>query len=126
MTNLQSEIFYHLMEKSQYGEWTSQKKLLKHLKDSGYDISERKMRQEITNIRKDDNVEKILVSHTTKGYKILSDEEEMKYIEAKKIYALKKLAQYWKDVKRFNRNHQVKINIDTNTQEVVESILQEK
>lgn len=126
MTNLQVDIYEFLIEQSEYGEWTSQKELLRHLHNIGYDICERKMRLEITNIRKNDEIEKIIVSNTKRGYKILSYEEELKYIEAQKYLALAKLSQYWKDVRRFNRNNQAKINIDTKEQEFVESVLKEK
>lgn len=68
-----------------------------------FDLKDRAVRKVICNIREDEDNDKIIIS-SYKGYKILDNEEEFKYLLSKKVEIMQALRRYYKDVERFNAN----------------------
>lgn len=125
MTNIQWRIYNYIKERSIVGEWTSQKEIRDYLKNNGYaeKIGLRTIRRNINEIRKDDTIQKIILTDYSKGYRLMSGEEELDYLKKRKISILKMLKQYYKDVKRFNMNNQVKITFGKYEREYIESLI---
>lgn len=73
-------------------------------------LSRRQVRKCITEIRECDDIDKIIIGND-KGYKLMSSEEEVKYLSTQKAKILKMLKRYWKDVARYNKNNQFAINV---------------
>lgn len=125
MTNIQRKIYNYIKERSIDGKWTSQKEIRDYLIISGYaeNIGLRTIRKCIHDIREDDTIQKIILTDYSKGYRLMTDEEEIDYLKNRKISILKMLKQYYKDVKRFNLNNQVKITFGKYEREYIESLI---
>lgn len=120
MTTLDWRIYDYLKEQAEKGEWTSMKALA-----DKFETSTREVRHSITRIRKDETIQKVLVSDYSKGYKFLTNEdEESNYIQRKKIKALKELKQVYLDIKRINLNKQLKLVFNTQEREIIESLVE--
>ena len=125
MTNIQWKIYNYIKERSIEGKWTSQKEIRDYLIISGYaeNIGLRTIRRCIHDIREDDTIQKIILTDYSKGYRLMTDEEEIDYLKNRKISILKMLKQYYKDVKRFNMNNQFKITFGKYEREYIESLI---
>ena len=125
MTNIQWRIYDFIKERSLEGKWTSQKEIRDYLINNNFaeKIGLRTIRRNINEIRKDDTIQKIILTDYSKGYRLMSDEEELDYLKKRKISILKMLKQYYKDVKRFNMNNQVKITFGKYEREYIESLI---
>ena len=125
MTNIQCRIYDFIKERSLEGKWTSQKEIRDYLINNGYaeKIGLRTIRRNINEIRKDDTIQKIILTDYSKGYRLMTDEEEIDYLKKRKISILKMLKQYYKDVNRFNMNNQFKITFGKYEREYIESII---
>ena len=125
MTNIQWRIYDFIKERSLEGKWTSQKEIRDYLINKNFvdKIGLRTIRRNINEIRKDDTIQKIILTDYSKGYRLMSDEEELDYLKKRKISILKMLKQYYKDVKRFNMNNQVKITFGKYEREYIESLI---
>ena len=125
MTNIQWRIYDFIKERSLEGKWTSQKEIRDYLISKNFveKIGLRTIRRNINEIRKDDTIQKIILTDYSKGYSLMSDEEELDYLKKRKISILKMLKQYYKDVKRFNMNNQVKITFGKYEREYIESLI---
>ena len=119
LTTLDWRIYDYLKEQAEKGEWTKMKALA-----DKFNISTREVRHSITRIRKDETIQKVIVSDYSKGYKILtSADEETNYIERKRIKALKELKQVALDIKRINLNGQTKLVFGTKERDFIESLI---
>lgn len=125
MTNIQWKIYNYIKERSLEGKWTSQKEIRDYLINNNFaeKIGLRTIRRNINEIRKDDTIQKIILTDYSKGYRLMSDEEEIDYLKKRKISILKMLKQYYKDVNRFNMNNQVKITFGKYEREYIESLI---
>ena len=125
MTNIQWRIYDFIKERSLEGKWTSQKEIRDYLINNNFaeKIGLRTIRRNINEIRKDDIIQKIILTDYSKGYRLMTDEEELDYLKKRKISILKMLKQYYKDVKRFNMNNQFKITFEKYEREYIESII---
>lgn len=125
MTNIQWRIYDFIKERSLEGKWTSQKEIRDYLINNNFaeKIGLRTIRRNINEIRKDDIIQKIILTDYSKGYRLMTDEEELDYLKKRKISILKMLKQYYKDVKRFNMNNQFKITFGQYEREYIESII---
>lgn len=123
LTAIEWRIYDYLLEKTRNNEWVSQNQIYDYLLNLGFNLTMRNMRQHIWNIRACDLVHKIIISNTNLGYKMLSDLEEEKYLESKKIEALKKLKQYYKDCERLKINGQGRIAFTQEEKDFIESVV---
>ena len=125
MTNIQWRIYDFIKERSLEGKWTSQKEIRDYLINNGYaeKIGLRAIRRNIHDIRQEDTIQKIILTDYSKGYRLMTDEEEIDYLKKRKISILKMLKQYYKDVKRFNMNNQFKITFGKYEREYIESLI---
>lgn len=124
---LKFRVYDFLKERSLENKWTTQKEIQEYLINAGYvkNIGLRSVRQLVSDIRHDKTIQKIIISSWGKvcGYKILSDKEELKYLEIKKKELLTSLKQYWDDVARYNANNQTKIVFGEYERNFYESVL---
>ena len=125
MTNIQWRIYDFIKERSLEGKWTSQKEIRDYLINNGYaeKIGLRTIRRNVHDIRQEDTIQKIILTDYSKGYRLMTDEEEIDYLKKRKISILKMLKQYYKDVKRFNMNNQFKITFGKYEREYIESLI---
>ena len=125
MTNIQWRIYDYIKERSLDKKWTSQKEIRDYLINNNFaeKIGLRTIRRNINEIRKDDTIQKIILTDYSKGYRLMTDEEELDYLKKRKISILKMLKQYYKDVNRFNMNNQFKIAFGKYEREYIESII---
>ena len=125
MTNIQWRIYDFIKERSLEGKWTSQKEIRDYLINNNFaeKIGLRTIRRNINEIRKNDTIQKIILTDYSKGYRLMTDEEELDYLKKRKISILKMLKQYYKDVNRFNMNNQFKIAFGKYEREYIESII---
>lgn len=125
MTNIQWRIYDFIKERSLEGKWTSQKEIRDYLINKNFvdKIGLRTIRKYVHDIREDDTIQKIILTDYVKGYRLMSDEEELDYLKKRKISILKMLKQYYKDVKRFNQNNQFKITFGKYEREYIESLI---
>lgn len=125
MTNIQWRIYDFIKERSLEGKWTSQKEIRDYLINNGYaeKIGLRAIRRNIHDIRQEDTIQKIILTDYSKGYRLMTDEEEIDYLKKRKISILKMLKQYYKDVNRFNMNNQVKITFGKYERDYIESLI---
>ena len=70
-------------------------------------------------------IQKIILSHSRKGYKLLSDEEERPYIVSKLIEAVERLNRAKKDLKKLEKNGQMRLTFGKYERKYIESILKE-
>ncbi len=117
LTTLEWNVYNTLKDNTQNGKWTSMRDLA-----IMNNIPERTLRYVITTLKESDEIHKIIISDHKLGYKLLSSEEELEYLERKKVEILKKFKRYWKDVERYNRNNQTKITFGKYERDYFESI----
>ena len=125
MTNIQWRIYDFIKERSLEGKWTSQKEIRDYLINNNFaeKIGLRTIRRNVHDIRQEDTIQKIILTDYSKGYRLMTDEEELDYLKKRKISILKMLKQYYKDVNRFNMNNQVKITFGKYERDYIESLI---
>lgn len=117
-------IYNFIKERSKQELWSNQIDIQNHLKEKyDIDISQRTIRRCINIIRKNDLIQKIILTDYKKGYRIMSSAEEDIYLEKRKISILKMLSQYHKDFNRLKLNNQTRIKFSEKERDFIESIL---
>lgn len=117
-------IYNFIKERSKQELWSNQIDIQNHLKEKyDIDISQRTIRRCINSIRKNDLIQKIILTDYKKGYRIMSSAEEDIYLEKRKISILKMLSQYHKDFNRLKLNNQTRIKFSEKERDFIESIL---
>ena len=117
-------IYNFIKERSKQELWSNQIDIQNHLKEKyDIDISQRTIRRCINLIRKNDLIQKIILTDYKKGYRIMSSTEEDIYLEKRKISILKMLSQYHKDFNRLKLNNQTRIKFSEKERDFIESIL---
>ena len=118
MNSLDWRIYDFLKAKSEKGEWIKMNDLA-----AEFGINARKVRYSITAIREDETIQKVLISDYKKGYKLMSEEDAIYYLEKDKIRGLRTLKRYWLGIKRLSLNNQMKLTFDTHERDVIESLI---
>ncbi len=118
MTTLEWNVYNFIKERSEKGLYTKQQDLAEEFK-----ISKRQVRRCVEHIREDETIQKIVLSDYIHGYKLMSQEDAVELLIKRKIKILKEFKRYWKDVKRYNSNNQLKLVFDTHERGVIESLL---
>ena len=85
---LKEEVLNIITERSKEGKWTSQKFIINSL---DVRISDRTLRVIIQTIRADDNTDIVILTDYNKGYKLMSEEDNLKELTKRKISILKSL-----------------------------------
>lgn len=117
-------IYNFIKERSKQELWSNQIDIQNHLKEKyDIDISQRTIRRCINIIRKNDLIQKIILTDYKKGYRIMTSNEEDIYLEKRKISILKMLSQYHKDFNRLKLNNQTRIKFSEKERDFIESIL---
>ena len=112
-------IYNTIKERSLNNDWTS----VGYLAEM-YQCSKRIVRKHIQKIRESNVIQKIIITDYGKGYKLMSDEDEFELLTKTKIKILKQLKRYWKDVERYNLNHQNKITFSKTERDIYESLIE--
>ena len=110
------EVYELIKETSERGFWYPMKELATRT-----GLSTRQLRNCVTNIRECDEIDKIIIG-CKEGYKLLSNEEEFKYLISQKTKILKMLKRYWKDIRRFNKNNNYELAFSDEELKIVNSI----
>lgn len=114
-------VYNEIKTRSEKGEWTN----VQHLADM-LNCDKRTIRAIIQKIRESNKIQKIILTDYTKGYKLMSADDEFKMLEKTKIKILKELKRYWKDVNRYNNNNQQKITFTKQERDYYESLVEVK
>ncbi len=120
MNSLDWQIYKFLKKTSEHNVWIKRNALA-----NMFNISTREVRKSITRIRENETIQKILISDYSKGYKLMSREEEYQLILKDKYRALKTLKRVWKDIRRYNSNNQMKLTFDTQERDFIEALVKE-
>lgn len=124
MTTNEWKVYNFIKERSIKGIWTKQQDIKDYLlNEENVDVCKRQIRKYIKNIRKDDVIQKIILTDYSKGYRLMSNEEEIDYLKKRKISILKMLKQYYKDVNRLGHNNQTRLTFSNKEREFIESII---
>ena len=119
---LREEVLNIITERSKEGKWTSQKFIINSL---DVRISDRTLRAIIQTIRADDNTDIVILTDYNKGYKLMSEEDNLRELTKRKISILKSLKLYYKDVKRFNAHNNYKLKLEVNEIELMKTLINE-
>lgn len=119
---LREEFLNIITERSKEGKWTSQKFIINSL---DVRISDRTLRAIIQTIRADDNTDIVILTDYNKGYKLMSEEDNLRELTKRKISILKSLKLYYKDVRRFNAHNNYKLKLEENEIELMKTLIEE-
>lgn len=119
---LREEVLNIITERSKEGKWTSQKFIINSL---DVRISDRTLRVIIQTIRADDNTDIVILTDYNKGYKLMSEEDNLRELTKRKISILKSLKLYYKDVRRFNAHNNYKLKLEENEIELMKTLIEE-
>lgn len=119
---LKEEVLNIITERSKEGKWTSQKFIINSL---DVRISDRTLRVIRQTIRADDNTDIVILTDYNKGYKLMSEEDNLNELTKRKISILKSLKLYYKDVKRFNTHNNYKLKLEENEVELMKTLIKE-
>ena len=118
------KVYNFIKERSEKGLWTKQKDIQESVKDNNnVDIGFRQIRKYVSNIRKNDVIQKVILTSYAYGYRLMTDEEQFLTLERRKISLLKSLKQYYKDVRRLNKDNQLRITFTPYERDIIESLL---
>ncbi len=119
-------VYNYIKDKSEQGLWSKQQEIIDYLATKEINIKKRSLRSVINKIRSCDIIQKIVLTSYTKGYRLMTNEEEFEYLERRKISILKMLKQYYKDINRFSKDNQTRLVFTPYERNIVESLLKEK
>ena len=119
LNSIDWKIYNTIKERTLKGEWTPAQFLVDYI-----GIGKREIRRHIQRIRESNTIQKIIISDYTYGYKLMSEQDEFKLLTKTKIKILKQLKRYWKDVDRYNKNHQNKITFSDSERAIYESLIE--
>lgn len=123
LNTIEWKIYNFLKERTENNLWTKQQEIIDYLGNQNIKCDKRTLRRYIQNIRKSDLIQKIILTSYSKGYRLMSEENELKILTNRKIAILKSLKQYYKDINRLKLNNQMKLQFDTKEREFIESLL---
>lgn len=123
LSTIEWKIYNYLKERTLQDKWTSQNELVDYLENQGFHVDKRTIRRYISNIRKCEIIQKVILTSYTYGYRIMSEETEREILIERKISILKSLKQCNKDIKKYNLNNQMKITMSDYERDYIESLL---
>ena len=123
LSTIEWKIYNYLKERTMQDKWTSQNELVDYLEKQGFHVDKRTIRRYISNIRKCEIIQKVILTSYTYGYRIMSEETEREILIERKISILKSLKQCNKDIKKYNLNNQMKITMSDYERDYIESLL---
>lgn len=124
LTTTEWKIYNYLKERTLEDKWTTQQEIMDYLKEQKINISsKRTIRRYIQNIRNANVIQKIILTSYSKGYRIMSAEEEREILIQRKIAILKSLKQCNNDIRKFNMNGQMRIKTSKYERDFIESLL---
>ena len=123
LSTIEWKIYNYLKERTMQDKWTSQNELVDYLEKQGFNANKRTIRRYISNIRKCEIIQKVILTSYTYGYRIMSEETEREILIERKISILKSLKQCNKDIKKYNLNNQMKITMSDYERDYIESLL---
>lgn len=123
LSTIEWKIYNYLKERTLQDKWTSQNELVDYLENQGFHVDKRTIRRYISNIRKCEIIQKVILTSYTYGYRIMSEENEREILIERKISILKSLKQCNKDIKKYNLNNQMKITMGDYERDYIESLL---
>lgn len=127
MTSTHWLIYNYIKENSEKNKWTKQIDIQKYLsEEKGLKICMRDIRKKINEIRRDETIQKVILTDYSKGYRMMSDEEEKDYLINRKISILKMLKLCYQDIRRYNMNNQCQIAFTDTERDIYESLLKSK
>lgn len=127
MTGAQWYIYKYIKDNSENDKWVKQKDIQEYLlKEKNMQLNQRTIRKYINLIRKDEQIQKVILTDYQKGYKIMNDKEQFCYLINRKNSILKMLKSCYRDIKRFNNNNQYKITFSDYERNIFESLLKIK
>ncbi len=118
--------YEYLKKQSEENKWTSQTELQEVLNqkfDNKFCL--RTIRKIIQRIRQCDTIQKIIITNYSKGYRLMSTDEETDYLVRRKQSILKMLKACYKDIKRYEANNQYRI-FENKERDIIESLVQLK
>lgn len=118
--------YEYLKKQSEDNKWTSQAELQEVLNqkfDNKFCL--RTIRKIIQRIRQCDTIQKIIITNYSKGYRLMSTDEEADYLVKRKQSILKMLKICYKDIKRYETNNQYRI-FENKERDIIESLVQLK
>ena len=120
------KVYNYIKDRSRENKWTTQFMIKNHL-HFRYDINLnlREVRRSIHNLKEDDKIQKVILG-TTNGYKLLTDESELIYLDKRLNRILGSLTLYHKDIARINKNGQFKLTSGEYERNYIESVLKAK
>ena len=124
LANIDYYVYEFLKERSEKSLWTKQQTICDYLLfEKNIEISKRCVRYIISRIRKDETIQKIILSDYNKGYRLMQSDEEFDYLLRRKNSILKMLKQYWKDVEKYEKNNQTRITFGEYERDYIESLV---
>lgn len=127
MTKTHWYIYNYIKEESEKNKWVKQVDIQNYLlEEKDLQISTRDIRRKINEIRKDEVIQKVILTDYSKGYRIMNEAEEREYLSKRKISILKMLKLCYKDIQRYNLNNQMKITFSENERNIFESLMKNK
>lgn len=130
MNTRQWETYNIIKERSLNGNWTSRNELYQwnanYPKVKGFfgnSSTARMINEDIYEINESDVVQKIILSNSTKGYRLANENEMVDYFNKRKIEALSKLKHLNKLMKKAGLNNQTRITFTKDERDVIESLL---
>ena len=118
--------YEYLKKQSEENKWTLQVELQEVLSqkfDKKFCL--RTIRKIIQRIRQCDTIQKIIITNYSKGYRLMSTDEETDYLVRRKQSILKMLKNCYKDIKRYEANNQYRI-FENKERDIIESLVQLK
>lgn len=127
MTSTHWLIYNYIKENSEKDKWTKQIEIQKYLlEEKNFQICMRDIRRKINEIRRDEVIQKVILTDYSKGYRIMSDDEEKEYLINRKVSILKMLKLCYQDIRRYNMNNQCKIAFTDTERNIYESLLKKE
>lgn len=118
------KIYTYLKERTIEGKWTTQQEIMDYLNNEGINVTnKRTIRRYIQNIRRCEIIQKVILTSYSKGYIIMSEEQQFEILLKRKNAILKSLKQYYRDKKRLSLDNQTKLTFDTKERDFIESLL---
>lgn len=127
MTKTHWYIYNYIKEESQKNKWVKQADIQKYLLEAKeLKISTRVIRKKINEMRSDQTIQKVILTDYNKGYRLMTEAEEMDYLSKRKISILKMLKLCYNDIQRYNLNNQMKIAFTDTERDIYESLMKSK
>lgn len=130
MNTRQWETYEIIKSRSLNGLWTSRLELYqwnsaypKVKGEFGNSSSARMINEDIHEINENDIIQKIIISNSSKGYRLANENEMVEHIDKKKKEVFKKIKHLNKMLKKASLNHQKRLTFSEHERDEIESLL---